>query len=80
MGGCYFADDQTLMLRQTTAGVLRYIDNPNGSLDDIAGICSENATSWDDAASERASDALLGGIDGKVILESMIHSLSVAAA
>jgi len=29
---------------------------------------------------ERAADALLGSTDGKVILESMIHSLSVAAA
>jgi phosphoribosylformylglycinamidine synthase len=29
---------------------------------------------------ERAADALLGSTDGKVILESMIHALSVAAA
>ena len=80
--GCYFADDQTLaMLRHDGRIVLRYIDNPNGSLDDIAGICSEKRNVMGMMPHpERASDALLGGIDGKVILESMIHSLSVAAA
>src|SRR6202049_3254944 len=39
--GCYFAEDQTLaMLRRDDRVVLRYVDNPNGSIDDIAGICS----------------------------------------
>jgi len=61
--------------------VLRYLDNPNGSLDDIAGICSEKRNVMGMMPHpERASDALLGSTDGKVILESMIHSLSVAAA
>jgi len=80
--GCYFADDQTLaMLRHDDRIVLRYVDNPNGSLDDIAAICSEKRNVMGMMPHpERASDALLGGIDGKVILESMIHSLSVAAA
>jgi len=80
--GCYFADDQMLaMLRHDDRVVLRYIDNPNGSLDDVAGICSEKRNVMGMMPHpERASDALLGGIDGKVILESMIHSLSVAAA
>jgi phosphoribosylformylglycinamidine synthase len=80
--GCYFADDQTLaMLRRDDRIVLRYLDNPNGSLDDIAGICSEKRNVMGMMPHpERASDALLGGIDGKVILESMIHSLLVAAA
>jgi phosphoribosylformylglycinamidine synthase I len=80
--GCYFADDQTLaMLRHDDRIVLSYIDNPNGSLDDVAGVCSEKRNVMGMMPHpERASDALLGGIDGKVILESMIHSLSVAAA
>ena len=42
--GCYFADGE--LLRQLEANgqiVLRYDrDNPNGSIDDIAGICSEH--------------------------------------
>jgi phosphoribosylformylglycinamidine synthase len=80
--GCYFADDQTLtMLRHDDRVVLRYVDNPNGSLDDIAGICSEKRNVMGMMPHpERASDALLGCTDGKVILESMIHSLSAAAA
>jgi phosphoribosylformylglycinamidine synthase I len=80
--GCYFAEDQTLaMLRREDRVVLRYVDNPNGSIDDIAGICSEKRNVMGMMPHpERASDALLGGVDGKVILESMILSLSVAAA
>jgi len=80
--GCYFADDATLtMLRHDDRVVLRYVDNPNGSLDDIAGICSEKRNVMGMMPHpERAADALLGCTDGKVILESMIHSLSAAAA
>ena len=80
--GRYFADDATLaMLRHDDRVVLRYLDNPNGSLDDIAGICSEKRNVMGMMPHpERAADALLGSTDGKVILESMIHSLSVAAA
>jgi phosphoribosylformylglycinamidine synthase len=80
--GCYFAEDQTLaMLRREDRVVLSYVDNPNGSIDDIAGICSEKRNVMGMMPHpERASDALLGGVDGKVILESMILSLSVAAA
>jgi phosphoribosylformylglycinamidine synthase I len=80
--GCYFAEDQTLaMLRREDRVVLRYVDNPNGSIDDIAGICNEKRNVMGMMPHpERASDALLGGVDGKVILESMILSLSVAAA
>jgi phosphoribosylformylglycinamidine synthase I len=80
--GCYFADDATLAaLRRDDRVVLRYLDNPNGSLDDIAGICNEKRNVMGMMPHpERASDALLGSTDGKVILESMIQSLSVAAA
>jgi phosphoribosylformylglycinamidine synthase I len=80
--GCYFADDATLAaLRRDDRVVLRYLDNPNGSLDDIAGICNQKRNVMGMMPHpERASDALLGSIDGKVILESMIQSLSVAAA
>jgi phosphoribosylformylglycinamidine synthase I len=80
--GCYFADDATLtMLRHDDRVVLRYVDNPNGSLDDIAGICSYKRNVMGMMPHpERASDALLGCTDGKVVLESMILSLSAAAA
>jgi phosphoribosylformylglycinamidine synthase subunit PurQ / glutaminase len=80
--GCYFADDATLAsLRHDDRVVLRYVDNPNGSLDDIAGICSEKRNVMGMMPHpERASDALLGCTDGKVILESMIQSLTTANA
>src|SRR5438105_952089 len=49
--GCYFADEQTLSkLKQSNQILWRYVDalgeaseaaNPNGSLDNIAGICNQ---------------------------------------
>ena len=80
--GCYFADESTLAeLRRDDRVVLRYLDNPNGSLDDIAGICNERRNVMGMMPHpERAADALLGCTDGKVILESMIHSLAAAHA
>ena len=43
--GCYYADAPLLAaLKAEDRVVLRYVDNPNGSLDDIAGICNERAT------------------------------------
>ena len=76
--GCYFADDATLAaLKHDDRIVLRYVDNPNGSLDDIAGICSDGRNVMGMMPHpERASDELLGSADGRVIFESMIHFLS----
>jgi phosphoribosylformylglycinamidine synthase I len=75
--GCYFADDRTLTaLRDEDRVVVRYVDNPNGSLDDIAGICNERRNVMGMMPHpERAADELLGCTDGRVILESMIHTL-----
>ena len=75
--GCYFADDRTLdQLEKEDRVVLRYVDNPNGSLRDIAGICSEGRNVMGLMPHpERAADALLGCTDGRVILESMIQTL-----
>ena len=40
--GNYVCDDRTLdALRAEERVVVRYVDNPNGALDDIAGICNE---------------------------------------
>ncbi|GAA4630629.1 phosphoribosylformylglycinamidine synthase subunit PurQ [Actinoallomurus vinaceus] len=43
MDGCYVADEATLEELESTGRVVaRYVDvNPNGSLNDIAGICNE---------------------------------------
>jgi len=80
--GCYFADERTLaMLRAEDRVVLRYLDNPNGSLDNIAGICNERRNVMGMMPHpERAADPLLGSVDGRVILESMVHSLVAAHA
>jgi len=80
--GCYFADPRTLdMLEAEDRVVLRYLDNPNGSLRDIAGICNENRNVMGMMPHpERASDPLLGSTDGRVILESMVQSLVGAHA
>jgi phosphoribosylformylglycinamidine synthase len=76
--GCYFADEKTLAeLKRADRIVLRYVDNPNGSLDDIAGICSEGRNVMGMMPHpERAADELLGSCDGRVIFESMIDFFS----
>jgi phosphoribosylformylglycinamidine synthase len=80
--GCYFADERTLdRLEADDRVVLRYVDNPNGSLRDIAGILSERRNVMGLMPHpERASDPLLGSADGRVIFESMVNSLVNAAA
>ena len=80
--GCYYADAPLLAaLKAEDRVVLRYVDNPNGSLDDIAGICNERRNVMGMMPHpERAADALLGSADGRVILESMVYSLSAAHA
>ena len=61
--------------------VLRYVDNPNGSQRDIAGILSERRNVMGLMPHpERASDPLLGSTDGRVIFESMVNSLVTSAA
>ena len=53
--------------------ILRYIDNPNGSTDDIAAICNEarNVIGLMPHP-ERACSSLLGGEDGKVLFDSLL--------
>jgi len=71
--GCYTCDDRTLArLRDTERVVLRYLENPNGSLDDIAGVCNEDGNVVGVMPHpERAGDPLLGSDDGLVLLRSL---------
>ncbi len=80
--GCYYADQRTLNAIETEDRVvLRYIDNPNGSVNDIAGICNERRNVFGLMPHpERAADPLLGSTDGRAILESMVQSLVAAHA
>ena len=60
--------------------ILRYVQNPNGSLDDIAGICNSSGTVFGLMPHpERACEALLGSIDGAVIFESILDNARVSA-
>jgi phosphoribosylformylglycinamidine synthase I len=79
--GCYFADQHTLdQLEKDQRVVLRYVDNPNGSLRDIAGICNERRNVLGLMPHpERAADVLMGSTDGRAILESMVQSLVATA-
>jgi phosphoribosylformylglycinamidine synthase len=72
--GNYTCDDATLrQLRDEDRVVLRYVDNPNGSVDDIAGVCNEGRNVVGLMPHpERASDALLGSTDGAVLLRSLL--------
>jgi phosphoribosylformylglycinamidine synthase subunit PurQ / glutaminase len=72
--GNYVCDERTLaQLRADDRVVVRYVENPNGSLDDIAGICNEarNVVGLMPHP-ERASDLLLGSDDGVVLLKSFL--------
>lgn len=75
--GCYIADDRTLdELEAEDRVVFRYIDNPNGSQRDIAGICNAGRNVLGMMPHpERASDPLMGSTDGLIILNSMVQSL-----
>jgi len=74
--GNYVCDAPTLeQLRAEERVVVRYVDNPNGSLDDIAGICNEDRNVVGLMPHpERASDIVLGSADGVVLLESLLHA------
>jgi phosphoribosylformylglycinamidine synthase len=83
--GCYFADADTLAQLKANRQILwQYCDatgeisdaaNPNGALENIAGICNERRNvAGLMPHPERACEPLLGSADGRLIFESMIHA------
>ncbi len=73
--GNYTCSPETLAeLRADNRVVLRYVENPNGSVDDIAGICSagRNVVGLMPHP-ERAYDRLLGSDDGRRLLASLLQ-------
>jgi phosphoribosylformylglycinamidine synthase len=79
--GNYTCDAATLaQLHDEDRVVLRYVDNPNGSIDDIAGVCNagRNVVGLMPHP-ERASDPLLGSEDGTVLLSALLRSAGAAA-
>lgn len=72
--GNYTCSPETLAeLRAEDRVVVRYVDNPNGSVDDIAGVCSEGRNVVGLMPHpERATHELLGSTDGLVLLRSLL--------
>lgn len=79
--GNWYADPNVLERMQANDQiVLRYADNPNGSLDDVAGICDQAGNVFGLMPHpERACEALLGSEDGRLILGSMVDHVVGAA-
>jgi len=89
--GRYYADAETLeKLNKNGQIIFRYCNkngeitpdsNPNGSLENIAGICNETKNVFGMMPHpERASDEHLGNTDGKYILNSLIETVKAKKA
>jgi phosphoribosylformylglycinamidine synthase len=87
MEGNYFCDEATLaQLQREQRIIFRYTTpdgratpeaNPNGSLDNIAGICSAGRNVLGMMPHpERAAEPELGGTDGFKIFESLVGALA----
>jgi len=74
--GCYFAEPAVLdELKHDHRILLRYVHNPNGSVDNIAGICNAARNVFGLMPHpERASEKILGSADGRFIFESILHA------
>jgi phosphoribosylformylglycinamidine synthase len=79
--GNYTCSAETLaQLRDEDRIVLRYVENPNGSIDDIAGICNEGRNVVGLMPHpERACNALLGSEDGVPLLRSVLAAAATGA-
>jgi phosphoribosylformylglycinamidine synthase subunit PurQ / glutaminase len=84
--GQYFADDATLaQMKQNDQILFRYCNengevteaaNPNGAIDNIAGICNEKRNVFGMMPHpERASDEILGNTDGRYIFDSILKGI-----
>ena len=85
--GCYFADPEQLKKLESNGQVLwRYVNekgesteiaNPNGSLQNIAGISNETGNvAGLMPHPERAIEPLLGSEDGRLIFESLLSAVT----
>ena len=87
--GNYYADEETLKkIIENDQIVFRYVGpngendsiyNPNGAIQNIAGICNEKRNVLGMMPHpERAMESMLGSSDGKYIFESLLKSLITA--
>jgi phosphoribosylformylglycinamidine synthase len=84
--GCYFADADVLHeLNRERRVIMRYANergeivpdaNPNGSIENIAGICNREGNVFGLMPHpDRACDGRLGSADGRKIFESMMQTI-----
>ena len=89
--GCYYADEATLReLNERQQVLLRYCDaqgkivpeaNPNGSVENIAGICNREKNVFGLMPHpDRACEERLGSGDGARIFHSMLQTLATTRA
>ena len=89
--GCYFVDPATLNILKAKKQVLwTYVNangepaelsNPNGSVENVAGVCNEaRNVAGLMPHPERASEGILGCTDGVLIFQSMINTLQQRVA
>jgi phosphoribosylformylglycinamidine synthase subunit PurQ / glutaminase len=72
-GNWYCERDELERVRSNDQIVFRYVDNPNGSLDDVAGIVNEDRNVLGMMPHpERACEALLGSTHGALVFSSML--------
>jgi phosphoribosylformylglycinamidine synthase len=74
--GCYFADEELLSELETSGQIaLRYTQNPNGSVADIAGVVSRDGNVFGLMPHpEHAVDPLLGPTGGALVLGSLVDA------
>ena len=72
-GNYYLDDDGLKRLEGEGQVVFRYRSNPNGSRNDIAGVCNAGKNVLGMMPHpERAAEALLGSTDGRLVFESLL--------
>mgnify|MGYP002720436663 CR=1 FL=1 len=78
--GNYYADPETIAALEGEGRVVfRYVDNPNGSLNDIAGIVNARGNVLGMMPHpERAVEALLGSEDGRGLFDSLVRAQAPA--
>jgi phosphoribosylformylglycinamidine synthase len=76
--GCYFAGEELLAELEANGQILlRYEENPNGSVAAIAGVANETKNVFGLMPHpEHAVDPLLGSADGALILGSLVDAAS----
>ena len=78
--GNYYADEDTLKkLNDENRVAFRYVKNPNGSLQDIAGILSENRRVLGMMPHpERMADPVHGNTEGRILFNTLVDQLQTA--